>query len=234
MYSVSRLKWDSEFFGCRAAKVKILHVLDDDKSNKLSEEIKDFDFITISNTNSISNNNYISRFKNTNLIDVAVNFSLQIDTSDLNKYSNTICKANLDYTDFIVELAAYSFSNSRFYKDIRIGNEKASKVFINWVVNSFNTNKRFVFTEEKNGFLLFNLTNHQAEIELIAVDVTQREKKIGKSLITGLLAFCVENDVKMINVSTQLDNFAAMNFYISCGFKFNSTEYIYHTWNKEV
>lgn len=55
---------------------------------------------------------------------------------------------------------------------------------------------------------------------------------IGTKLIQKIELFAIKNDIKEIQVGTQINNIKAQNFYVKCGFKHTANNSIFHWWIK--
>ncbi len=83
-----------------------------------------------------------------------------------------------------------------------------------------------------NGILTLGEKNREAEIGLIAVDKSLKEKGIGRNLIQRVFYEAIKMNYTRINVSTQMKNVTVCYFYLKMGFSLSKNENIYHFWNK--
>lgn len=236
-FEIKKLDWDTDFFGIKSAKVILKRDINDIDINSIINYLKEnkFKFVTIQNTNNNDNNNYILKEVNRLfLTDVNIQFEKVLDLN-IRKECNdkdVIINSNISYNQDIEKIASESFIYSRFINDKNLNNGKS--VYSEWVKNAFEKEDKFFVLNIQNnkvmGFLLFSIQNEQITIELIAVDSCSKHKGIGKKLINNLEAFAQKNNIKKINVGTQLNNLNAQNFYINCGFKHIINHSIYHLW----
>lgn len=133
----------------------------------------------------------------------------------------------------IRKIASNSFTESRFYKDIKIKKSIASKIKEEWVANFFKGKRgdHLIVAETENkiiGFLLL-IKNESNEftIDLIAVDKNYRGKNFGTYMI-NFVYHNLAKGIKRINVGTQLTNIGAINLYSKLGYKLNHSDYIFH------
>lgn len=237
-YEIKKLEWDTDFFGVNSAKVILNNDINKKDIDEIIKYLKDnnYVFITIQNRNNNDNNNYILKdLNNIFIADVNIQFTKKIDVNIKNDVDNKISiQNNVPYIEDIEKIASTSFIYSRFTNDKNLRN--GDKVYCKWVSNSFqNQDKYFALYKENNnitGFLLFSLENESLVIELIAVDSKLKHKGIGKKLINSIEVFSKNNNIKNINVGTQVNNINAQNFYINCGFKHKENHSIYHLWLK--
>lgn len=169
------------------------------------------------------------------LAEISINFVLKKVKYNFNKYNGVLAKS-ADSED-IQNLAFNSFVFDRFHKDPNISNLMASEIKKQWVKNYFlgQRGDQCFVKKSKNGkiigFLLSNLSDQFAKIDLIAVDKNYRNQGIGKSLILDFLNF-YSNKNKDFMVSTQIDNFKSIRLYESVGFEKLSLKMVWHYINK--
>jgi len=240
-YHLVDLPWDSDYFGIAASRVDLLCELTEGEFSKLREAVKKYNFLTISNSKGLQNNNcLISEILNAYLVDVNVTFHKRKSSEEFVTCSNQDFKivnaSQIGNLDDIVKIAGESFVNSRFYNDTNISNEKASQLYINWIKQSINHNDTYFSLYVKEGrckgFLLFSKKNTEWVIELVAVDKSCRNMHIGKRLLQNVISFDGIVDNAIIKVGTQIENISAMNYYYSSGFVIKDIKYIYHLWIK--
>ena len=157
----------------------------------------------------------------------------------------TICK-NEAYKNFVptdqlanslFELAYESGKYSRYKQDVNILEDRFKKLYQFWIKNSFNktfADKIFYFKENENivGFVTLKINNDIAKIGLIAVSPNYQGKGIGKKLIAKTENFCFENNVKTLQIPTQMENLEACNFYKKMGYEISEKINIKHFWEK--
>lgn len=236
-YTIKELTWDTEYFGVSSARVDLWSVLSTLEQDELLGLIKDYDFTTIVNHNNTSENNYWIGLKSKAfLADVNVQFEKTVITSKKEELKDDVTVSNnLVYNQVIVDIAKNSFNYSRFFNDPKLDFEKKKAIYSEWVTSSFNQeNKYFVISKENaniRGFILFSLSDGRCTIELISVEKRYQGQRIGKSMISALESFVIDKGIDIIKVGTQMNNYSALNFYISMQFKFVSCGSIHHLWN---
>jgi dTDP-4-amino-4,6-dideoxy-D-galactose acyltransferase len=238
-FEFKKLSWDSEYFGIPSCKVVLNNSIDSNDKLEIENFITEFEFVSFTNINNNNLNNYwLSKQTNAHLVDVNVQFEKVL--SNVNQLeSNAFLKNDLMYKSDIAKIAEESFIESRFYNDVFLDKKKASKIYVEWVKNSFNNpEKFFIYTQINDkitSFLLFSISeNYQiAIIELIAVDNEYQNKKYGKELLRKLESYLSLLSIKVIKVGTQINNINAINFYIKNGFKLKECHSIYHYWPKK-
>ncbi|MED3648409.1 GNAT family N-acetyltransferase [Halalkalibacterium halodurans] len=232
------LNWDTEYFGIASAKVLLLGAVSEIEQNTIIEFCREYKFITISNlSNSYENNFWIGNKTSAFQTDLNIQFSKQVTGPPEHTDNATEVVENTHISKSILQIAETSFAYSRFYNDPNLSLNKSRRIYSHWVASAFNsTNKLFVVSKRENnyaGFLLFSIdkVSNTATIELIAVDEKYRSQRIGKSLISKMEEYVFSSKISDIKVGTQVDNFNAIQFYISNGYRIVNCNSIYHLWN---
>lgn len=227
------LKWDSNYFNIPSYRINLYTEIEN--INEIINKTEKYKFITIYNYKNNETNNYLLRkLSNCFLADVNVCFERKINNKENNITDKNIkILNNYEGNNNILNIAKKSFQYSRFLNDKTLEKEKSTNIYYNWTKNSFNCQNKYFCLYKDKGFLLFNIENDVATIELIAVDNNENGKGLGTKLIDSLNSFCIANNIQKIIVGTQLNNLIAQKFYLKN--KFNVVQYnsIYHYWNEE-
>lgn len=240
-YCFEELRWDTEYFGYKSAKVILKSRLTPKDKNDLLDIMKLYDFVTIQNEENLPyNNNWIGEETSAFLVDINCQFLKEDVDFNIKDSEFTIISDNFFKNEDIIRIAKSSFVFSRFYNDPYLNSDKTKTLYTNWVENSFEkTGKyfvRYMNSDQILGFLLFTLDKalSTATIELLAVDSAFKGRQVGKTLIGQLEAFLKKESINLIKVGTQLNNIDAMNFYKSCGYDYSKCNSIYHFWPKSM
>jgi dTDP-4-amino-4,6-dideoxy-D-galactose acyltransferase len=78
--------------------------------------------------------------------------------------------------------------------------------------------------------LTLGIKNANTNIGILAVNIDQRGKGVGRRLVERSFQETLNLGYKNIEVVTQLDNFKACNFYKKMGFVPKQIENVYHFW----
>jgi ribosomal protein S18 acetylase RimI-like enzyme len=131
------------------------------------------------------------------------------------------------------QVAATSFSHTRFHLDPRIAEAAANRVKEEWAANFF-TGRRgdwMVVAEDAQGvagFLqLLRAANGAVIIDLIAVSERGRNQGLARAMIECAATQCLGRPAAMI-VGTQIANIASLALYDSLGFRVSQANYILH------
>lgn len=165
------------------------------------------------------------KFKKIDQDRYSYHFISKKDVSFLKTYQEQVCK-----------IAYQSFNFSRFHKDNNINNNLACEIKYRWVKNYFlgkRGDEMIVVKNEHNqivGFLLLILLSKNLwSIDLIAVSLEHRGKRIATKLISYFLSSLKFDHTKSIIVGTQLENSISINLYEKCGFYYHSANHVYHS-----
>lgn len=237
-YQAYPLEWDTKYFEVKSGRVNINSDLSENQKKEIKDFCSAFEFCTIVNKN---NNNKINHWLGIESKAFLSDVNIQFEKSNLKQseeLDSTIYLTNsLDYSEDIANIARNSFEFSRFFNDPNLQQQKSRNVYHQWVLSSFNQpHKYFIYQSTEDtitGFLLFSLDegNKAVNIELIAVNKNTKGKGIGKKLISKLEMYSLKINYDKISVGTQIKNNNAINFYQSCGFKYISSNPIFHLWN---
>lgn len=236
-YECFFLEWDTDYFGINSAKVNLLGPVGKKEQDEILKFCEKYDFVTISNLNNVKENNFwIGNKTDAYLVDMNIQLIKTLKEIPKNVEDTTYISNNSPRNRQINEIAKKSFQYSRFFNDTNLSANKTKNIYHQWVENSFDReNKYFVICERNKeiaGFLLFSIKDNFCEVELIAVEKAHQGKGVGKSLIFKLESYIFGREIKEIKVGTQVNNYSALNFYTSLGFKYTNTSSTYHLWNK--
>lgn len=133
----------------------------------------------------------------------------------------------------VCDIAASSFSVSRFHLDTKIPQETADRIKAGWAGNFFRGSRGdwMVVAEDENGpagFLqLLRNGDDAIQIDLIAVAGKARGRGLGRAMIGFGSQRCLGRPTEM-GVGTQIANIRSFNLYSSLGFVFSSATYVLH------
>lgn len=229
------LEWDTEFFGRKSAKIILSNQVSRFEEKKIKLFLEENNFITIVNeNNNYINNQWLGSNTKAYLTDINIQFRKRLFKQSIDLNQSVSIKNKVEINPTIMRIAKESFSESRFFNDPMITDEKAAMLFNNWVSNSFNKEDKYFVVTQKNrlitGFILFSKDKESATIELIAVDENYRGEKIGRSMINHLEEYLIKDNILNLKVGTQVNNLKAINFYTKNGFRYDSNSSIYHLW----
>jgi ribosomal protein S18 acetylase RimI-like enzyme len=236
--------WDTDYFGIESGKVRLNGALSSDDLRTLEGWARGFDFVTIYNTESIPENNWILAKSALRPFLADVNVAFLRDLS-LNGTSY-VCDPSIlvahssDRDDGVISVAASCFTCSRFYNDPNITYDKARGIYVHWVSNAFNKADRYFAKAQiqgvSRGFVLFtvNTMEKTSIIELIGVSPQLKGRGIGSSMLNQLFFFLCDLGVTRVTVGTQITNVGAVRFYQRHGFVYKGCTSVFHVWPRKA
>ena len=120
-----------------------------------------------------------------------------------------------------VALSLQAFTQDRFHSDPEVPDWAADRVRAAWVRNDLNGRANACFVVRADGavagFNLCLLDGNEAIIDLVAVDISQRQQGFGTWLVTGAVDF-YSGRAETMRVGTQADNAPSLALYRGAGF----------------
>jgi GNAT superfamily N-acetyltransferase len=236
-FEAYELPWDTEFFKVKSAAATLKATLSSSEQKELFNFASGFEFFTFKNiTNDNKNNEWLGTETKAFLTDVNMQFSKQVNPSINIQNMNVFISNFFPWNEQVLHIARTSYKYSRFFNDPYLPKIESSQVYAKWTQDAFDKEDKYFVVSKSNdyvlGYLLFSINNDisTAIIELLAVNENYRGNQIGTSLINQLEMFLLQHEIKKIQVGTQLDNGAAIKFYLKNGFHYVSCSSIYHYW----
>jgi ribosomal protein S18 acetylase RimI-like enzyme len=230
------LKWDSEFFGFRTARIL---------SSDLDEKQL---FKTLENL----------RARNTRLVYWASQAQVDFDVhtlggrlvdkkaifeSDLRQtvplltppYAEVVRYTNDIPQQIMMDLAVQAGEFSRFARDPQFPRDRFIALYLEWMRKSLTGEMAdavlvALADDIPAGMVTLSAQEGVGDIGLIAVDTAFRGQHLGISLMTAARNWYLEQKLKRARVVTQADNQAACRLYQHCGYKMIQMEFFYHFW----
>lgn len=242
---ISKLNWDSEFFGkniaylhpkrltqnildmafrkCKEAEIECLYYLCDchhSKSVKLAEE-HGFHFV-----------------------DIRLSYGMPISSKSLERTIGGVDEnpglelrpAEPSDKNALSKIAEESYIYSRYWFDSNFSVEDCRRFYVDWINKSItgNFDDQVTIASSTDGVVGFvsckRITANVGRIGLIGIREDMRNRGFGKYLIREAIQWALENDLRSLNVVTQGRNILAQRLYQGCGFTSTNTELWYHKW----
>jgi len=240
---VSILKWDSEFFGFKTAR---LHPL------RLTEDIVKY-AIDYCKKNEVEVLYYLSDCHDPTSVKLAEKYGFHFTDIrltfgiDLKNYlprkigdGFIIREASSKDIPQLKKIAEKSYLDSRYYFDQRYPREICAKFYSDWIEKSCKGFADKVFVAKINrrvvGYITCDkkpdLESHRGcgRITLVGVDDSARGIGVGSSLVYHALNWFLKEKMREVIVVTQGRNYRAQRLYQKCGFKTILTQLWYHKW----
>lgn len=237
---VTKLEWDTEFFGknvaylsclkltesiaknvenyCKKEKIDVLEYLcncHDQKSVRVAEKYG-YNFVDI-------------RLTYENKI---INFEMPFEIPQ----GYYVAKGEKKDIDNLKKIASRSYLDSRYYYDSNFPQEKISEYYQSWVekatLGTFD-DYAYVLYHNNNaiGFCTIKIIMEgRARIGLVGLSEKYCSEGLGKQLLIYSLNDLKNNGTTYVQVTTQGRNYAAQRLYQRVGFITKSTELWYHKW----
>ena len=231
-----KLKWDTDFFGFECGKIKVNNDLSEDDIYLIEQHCNLNRFTSIHSSSSSNNLFLLNKLDDSYLVDMPCRMEKTLCDNTDQTYKGVIKRDMLSKVEIernlprLLEIAGSAFQDGRFYRDMNISSEKASLLYEKWLINALNDNRNIVFSQNFDGFLIYNIHENFIDIDLIAVDKERRGEGIGQNLINFIFHEAFKKDLTKIVVYTQFHNYKAINFYAKNLFKIVEISSIFHVW----
>jgi len=227
---ITKLKWDSDFFGFEVGKNMVVN------PNDIDLTITQPFFLTY-----LFSSEQLVELKD-KLVDIKCEYVKEI-VNDLDKpisnievYSNSV-----NTFDEIKELVFLSGKYSRFKIDKNFKVSDFEKLYTIWInksiYNSTIDKCKILIIKKKEkiaGFVTLDFEDdNNARIGLIATNNQFQGKGYASDLIKACERECFNRNIKYLKVATQGMNDVANKLYIKNNFILQSKTYIYHHWNNK-
>lgn len=227
--NLSRLNWDSNFFGLNIGK---LVLSDEDEFLKPDiERLLDYDLVYI-----FANHGYKMPDVGANLVDCKVIYRKSIVCS-VESNSNVIIFPENKPSQDLYALALQSGEYSRFRLDDKMPAGSYEKLYRRWIEQSVskimaNDVLCYYYNGKIVGMVTVVVKDNVGSIGLVAVDSSCRGLGIGSALLESVDSYLFGKGVYVVEVATQLDNTKACSWYEKNGYVVDSMTDIYHWWRK--
>lgn len=229
------LPWDTDFFGmrigmldghiltpgaaaqavdwCRREQVACLYVLAESSDPTTAREAR------------------TSRF---DLVDVRVELTRQITSSDTPGSAPGVRTAAPEDTEPLQAIARTSHRDSRFYFDGRFPVGRCDDLYAAWIERSCRGHADAVLVADHEGrpagYVTCHLSARTGRIGLFGVAPAARGRGVGTRLLAGAVEWFRDRAVAAVDVATQARNVAAQALYQRQGFRTSRVRDWYHYW----
>ncbi len=236
------LSWDSDFFNIKIAKIYIDAQMSEKDFNNSLNVLKSnsysLAYVFLNESNYKSNKiNYLDDSK---IIDKKVTFIKNITVEDFDYDTNLLqnVKSALfqKLNDDILSITYQTGEFSRFKIDSKLPTGSFEHLYKTWIQKSINkeiADEVIIINNNENkiiGLITLKIKKKTGEIGLIGVDFNNRGEGIGSKLIKLCQNYFLNNNINIIEVTTQKNNVNACKFYLKNSFEIKQVDYIYHYW----
>jgi dTDP-4-amino-4,6-dideoxy-D-galactose acyltransferase len=235
------LKWDSDFFGFKIAKINNGTITTND-FDAIFNELKKLHVKLVYWPSNIDHSIQAELHNKYNgiLVDTKTTYEINFYGRDIPVYKKS------PYVEFynnpfpdprLIEIAIQCGEYSRFKVDTNIPYQKFAALYTAWITNSINRSNsdKVIITKHQNlisGLVTVNCNEGSGNIGLVGVHEYFRGQGIGGLLISASLNYFIKNKCSKAYVVTQGNNEAACKLYEKFGFKINNKVHFYHFWLK--
>jgi dTDP-4-amino-4,6-dideoxy-D-galactose acyltransferase len=230
------LKWDSDFFGFKTARI-LTPDLDEKQLIKTLENLRSRDIRLVYWASTAEADFDVSALGG-RLVDKKAIFEANLAMSKpLSPISGTQV---IPYTSAIpqpvmLDLALQAGQFSRYARDPQFPHERFNALYLEWMRKSLAGQMAdevlvAIVKDIPAGMVTLSAKDGIGEIGLIAVDSAYRGRHVGMALMAGAHNWYKENNLMLARVITQADNLPACGLYERCGYALARLEYFYHFW----
>jgi dTDP-4-amino-4,6-dideoxy-D-galactose acyltransferase len=226
---ITKLNWDSNFFGFEVGKIVVLHPLAIDL------------FITQPYLLTYIFSSEQLKVHDDKLVDIKHEYKKELANENVAPLSTIEeYRPTANTFDQIKELVFLSGKYSRFRADKNFEDGDFERLYTLWFEKSLYNitldKSKILFIKENNtiaGFVTLDFEDeNNARIGLIATDNQFQGKGYASDLIMACEIECIKRKIRCLKVATQGMNDAANKLYQKNNFNLQSKTYIYHHWNK--
>ena len=233
------LKWDSDFFGIKIARILPVR-LDSVHLNSVLEALKEKNVVAAywaCDSTDQESQKAAKRLKGI-LADRKTKYKIDLSEIEIKEVniSGTVeefssRKPNRALYDLAVQSGAYS----RFRVDSNFSKQQFEDLYKKWIEQSTSRTLAcvvFVVKEGKEivGMICLGDKNGQGRIVLFAVNSQKRGRNYGQALVMAAHAWFFKKGYRTVQVVTQGSNIPACRFYEKCGYRVEKVENVYHFW----
>lgn len=228
--SITKLQWDSDFFGLNVGCVSLAEPREAFGLKPLLDGTSfDLVYVFAPVVSELSLARETLEDSGGIMYDVRTKFVKCIESSPCDECEFVTCATQI--SDELEALAYDSGVYSRFAKDPRL-KPFFRAMYRLWLVKELANGKVFVWSDSAGcrGMVTVSVHDGKGRIGLVAVSKECRGKGIARKLMTAVDAWLWGQGVRECEVVTQGQNTAAQALYHSVGFTICDRKYVWHVW----
>jgi len=236
---ITKLNWDSGFFGFNIAYLSCLHLTSSiwSQSKKFVDKnnIKLIEYLcNCHDARSVR----LAEKNGFHFVDIRLNFVISlnkmIECKTIN--STNVKQAQVEDIPVLRSIAENIYKDSRYFFDGNFDENKVNEFYQSWVEKAVKgefDDECWCLYEENVATAFCTVRYHVndvASIGLVGVSSNSTGKGHGKNILASTLKYLKNKGINSVNVVTQGRNYAAQNLYQSVGFRINTSQLWYHKW----
>lgn len=229
--NITRLNWDSDFFGLRIGRVEIM-TKEDGKvlSNQASTLCNEYDLLYV-----FAPHNLEFPASGATLVDEKVRYKKDRDIKGLFNPQIILWDDVNGVTSNLKHLALESGCYSRFKLDKGFSPGSYERLYSRWIEQSVDhsiASEVFCYMVDgvPKGLITMNRNNEEGVIGLVAVHEENKNHGIGSEMMQHVFKYAEHKRLRSLSVATQLNNHPACKFYEKNGFMIESITDVWHWW----
>lgn len=228
---ISRLDWDSDFFGLRIGRACI-------SSEEEAEALKaqknlakeNYDLVYV-----FGSRGSVFSAENAKLVDEKVVYVHNEPFSGKSDPNVVVWDANKGISDDLLHLALVSGKYSRFRLDKGFPMESYERLYSRWIEQSVNhviASEVFCYMVEDvpRGLVTFDRKEYVGTIGLVAIHEDFQHQGIGTAMMHHTIHYAETMHCMKLSVATQFENSPACRLYEKNGFSVESITNVWHWW----
>lgn len=233
------LDWDSEFFGCRIARVTADRLSPETVSRIMKWcDAQNIDCLYFLSGATDQRTVRLAEDNQFRFVDIRLTLEREVENLEVSGsggFQGTIRLSAPDDIPALQAIAKASYRMTRFYYDSGFNPTLVDALYATWTEKSCNGYADAVLVAEVEGQPAGYVTCHlldqaKGKVGLMGVGADWRSMGLGQALVNASLRWFADRGTTCVTVVTQGRNCQAQRLYERCGFLTRSLQLWYHRW----